>query len=113
MSRKSGGIKSGTHDVKLDGLERCKVNDLKLFCFGQAERCEVLREALDALGSLGTGGLKVCGEVLDSLTKDGLGRFVKGGGGLTSTSMVRKFSETVSGELPMAAAGSSSSFLRR
>lgn len=112
---------SSTHDVEFDGLDGGEVNDLELFGFGETERGEVLREALDALCGLHTGGLIVCGEVLDGLSCIERNVCAKCRvAELTSTSIVRKFSETESGGSglcrggwPVAAAASSSSFLRR
>ena len=117
--RREYQTKSSTHDVELDGLDRGEVDDLEFFGFGEAERGEVLRETLDALGGLHAGGLIVCGEVLDGLRCIGK-VFAQRAAELTSTSIVRRFSETESGGSglcgggwPVAAAASSSSFLRR
>jgi hypothetical protein len=57
----------GTDDVEFHRLDGCQVDDLQLFSLSKTEGGEVLRETLDALGSLQSCGLVVGCEVLDGL----------------------------------------------
>jgi hypothetical protein len=70
---------------------------LELFTFGKVERGQALREALDALGGLQARRLIVGSEVLNGLESDTSETVPTKGPKRTSTSIVRRFSETVRG----------------
>jgi hypothetical protein len=49
----------GTHDIELDRLDGCQVDDLEFFGFGETKEGEYFGQVLDALGCLQARGLIV------------------------------------------------------